>query len=70
MKVSIIREMAKERGIKAGRLSKAELIHSIQHAEGNQSCFGTGSSAVCGQIDCLWREDCQLYSGESFGKAT
>ena len=70
MKLIKIREIAKEHGLKPGRLTKAELIRSIQHAEGNQSCFGTGSSAVCGQIDCLWREDCQLYSGESFGKAT
>ena len=70
MKVSVIKEMAKERGVKAGRLSKAELIRLIQHAEGNQSCFGTGSSAVCGQIACVWREDCQLYSGEPFYKAT
>lgn len=69
MKLIKIREIAKEHGLKPGRLTKAELIRSIQHAEGNQSCFGTGSSAVCGQIACLWREDCQLYSGEPFCKA-
>ncbi len=70
MKLTEIRVIAKEYGLRPGRLAKAELIRSIQHAEGNQSCFGTDSPAVCGQITCLWREDCKLYSGEPFYKAT
>lgn len=63
MKIETIREIAKKQNIKPGRLSKAELIRSIQHAEGNQSCFGTDRLSSCGQVDCLWLEECQKYSG-------
>lgn len=34
MKVSVIKEMAKERGVKAGRLSKAELIQQFSMQKG------------------------------------
>lgn len=58
MKMEEIKEIAKRLEIKTGKMKKGELIKAIQEAEGNDPCFGTGSSVVCGQQECLWREDC------------
>jgi hypothetical protein len=53
-----IKEIAKEKGIKAGNMKKENIIRSIQRAEGNFDCFGTASSGYCDQTNCLWRNDC------------
>ncbi len=58
MKMQEIKEIAKQRGVKAGTLKKAELIKSIQRMEGNVDCYGEGKADTCGQDQCLWREDC------------
>lgn len=58
MKLEDIKEIAKQHGIKVGKLKKAELVRAIQLAEGNEVCFETGQAAVCGQAECLWRTDC------------
>lgn len=58
MKMTDIQAIAKERGIPPGRLTKADLIHSLQQAEGNIACFQTGQADSCGQGDCLWRKIC------------
>lgn len=58
MKLDEIKEIAKEHGIKVGKMKKSELIRCIQQAEGNEQCFETGKADVCGQAGCLWREDC------------
>ncbi len=58
MNMSEIKEVAKDRGVKVGRLKKADLIREIQEAEGNPQCFCTGFSEQCGQQGCLWRADC------------
>lgn len=58
MKLQEIKAIAKENGIKAGNLKKAELIRAIQRAEGNFDCFGTAMAGICDQMNCLWREDC------------
>lgn len=58
MKVEQIRTIAKSRGVNPGKLSKAELIKSIQTAEGNVECFSTAVNGECDQVNCLWREDC------------
>jgi hypothetical protein len=58
MKLQEIKAIAKDRGIKAGSMKKTELIRAIQRAEGYNDCFGTEHVKVCGQINCLWREDC------------
>lgn len=58
MRLEEIKEIAKQHGIKVGKLKKAELIRSIQQAEGNEACFDAGKVAVCGQDSCLWRSDC------------
>ena len=58
MKVDEVKEIAKQFGIKAGKMNKADLIKAIQNNEGNAPCFASGKAAECGQAECLWREDC------------
>ncbi|HEX8960866.1 MAG TPA: Rho termination factor N-terminal domain-containing protein [Geobacteraceae bacterium] len=58
MKLAEIRAIAAQRGVKAGRMNKGELIRAIQAAEGNNACFGSGAAETCGQTACLWRADC------------
>jgi len=57
MKMPEIKKKAKTLGINSGKMKKAALILSIQKAEGNAACFGTGTSA-CPYMACCWREDC------------
>ena len=52
-----IKEVAKKMGIQSGKMKKADLIRSIQVAEGNSPCFQTGLSS-CDQSNCCWRSDC------------
>jgi len=58
MQMQEIRNIAKEIGLKTSRLSKVDLVRSIQTAEGNFSCFATAVSGDCDQTGCVWREDC------------
>lgn len=58
MNMQEIKSIARERGVKPGTLKKAELIRSMQKAEGNEACYCTGRAAVCGQDNCLWKDDC------------
>ena len=58
MKLDAIKKIASQHDIKAGKMRKAELVRSIQSAEGNEACFETGRAAACAQDACLWREDC------------
>ena len=59
MKLEEIKEIAKQRGIKAGKMKKVDMVRTIQETEGNQQCFSSGKAEECGQEGCLWREDCQ-----------
>lgn len=58
MKIDLIKEIAKQHDIKAGKAKKSDLVRLIQQAEGNTPCFDSNSSAQCGQDACLWSEDC------------
>lgn len=58
MKMDEIKSIAKKMQIKPGKMKKEELVRAIQEAEENIPCFGTGKAIVCGQHECLWREDC------------
>lgn len=58
MNMMAIKEVAKDRGVKAGRLKKVDLVREIQDAEGNPRCFCTSFVDQCGQEGCLWRDDC------------
>lgn len=61
MKLEEVKAIAKRRGIDPGRMRKDELIKDLQRDEGNNDRFGTALSIGCGQLDCLWREDCLKY---------
>lgn len=52
-----VRERAKMMGITPGKMKKAELIHSIQMAEGCTPCYGR-SNGQCPWLECCWRSDC------------
>lgn len=58
MKIEKIRSIAKSLSIHPGKLSKTELIKSIQSGEGNFDCYGSASLGECDQFSCSWREDC------------
>jgi len=58
MNLQNVREKAKAIGIKTSKMSKMNLIRSIQLSEGNFSCFATASNGECDQMECIWREDC------------
>lgn len=58
MKLEEIKAIAKQHGIKVGKLKKTELVWAIQASEGNDACFETGQASECGQEGCLWRADC------------
>jgi hypothetical protein len=59
MKVQELKEIAKQKVVKVGKLKKSDIIRAIQEAEGNSACFDIGKAAECGQLNCLWREDCE-----------
>lgn len=58
MTVKDVRAKAKEMGIQLGnKMKKADMIRTIQIAEGNNPCFQTGVTS-CDQVNCCWRSDC------------
>jgi hypothetical protein len=57
MTMSQIKQKAVSVGVQPGQMSKTELIHSIQKAEGYTPCFGT-SNGQCPYIDCCFMADC------------
>lgn len=59
MNVQQIKEIANSRGLKTGKMKKGEIVRAIQADEGNCPCFDIGKAAECGQLNCLWREDCE-----------
>ena len=59
MKIQDIKDIAKKKGVNAGKMNKTDLIRAIQKAEGNDACFATASVQTCGQMSCLWRGDCK-----------
>jgi hypothetical protein len=58
MKVQQIKEIAQRMQIAPGKMKKTDLVRAIQGKEGNAECFDTGQSQTCGQLNCLWMEDC------------
>jgi hypothetical protein len=58
MKMSEIRQIAREKGLTPGKEDKVGLIRMIQHQEGNFDCFATAYDGVCDQTQCSWRGDC------------
>jgi len=61
MKMPELKEKAKALGVALGRKKKAELIHTVQEAEGYTPCFGS-SNGQCPHSDCCFMEDCVKIS--------
>jgi hypothetical protein len=59
MNMRDIAKIAVKNGVKAGKMNKTQLIRAIQKAEGNNECFASSQVPMCGQLNCLWREDCK-----------
>ncbi len=58
IRLSEVEKKAKSLGIRdTWRLSKRDLIKTIQRKEGNFDCFGSANN-TCDQISCAWRSDC------------
>jgi len=53
--------MAENIGIDVVDLIKTTLIRAIQRAEGSNECYRSEEFLACGQMDCLWREDCTPF---------
>mgnify|MGYP000704716263 CR=1 FL=1 len=58
MNLKQVKEIARSKGVKVGKMNKENIIRAIQKAEGNFECFGTAQNNYCDQYECLWREDC------------
>jgi hypothetical protein len=59
VKLPEVKEIAREMGIRLGKMNKTELIHAIQVQENNTPCYGKAGEN-CDQVKCSWREDCVL----------
>jgi hypothetical protein len=58
MRLTEIEKKARDLGIKdTWKLSKKDLIKTIQRNEGNFDCFATAIN-FCDQLVCCWRSDC------------
>jgi len=53
-------DIAAKVGIHAGDLNRTELVRAIQRAEGYSDCFMTDRVRTCGQMNCLWYQECVL----------
>ncbi|MDX2503647.1 MAG: SAP domain-containing protein [Gammaproteobacteria bacterium] len=66
MNMQDIRRIAKQNGLKTGKLSKVSLVKKIQATEGNFDCFATAENDYCDQADCIWKNDCFQLAKKSF----
>ena len=57
MNMTEIRKKALLLNMDPGKMKKADLIHAIQAAEGNQQCYGH-SHGSCPYTGCCFRSDC------------
>ncbi|MDP5032182.1 hypothetical protein [Paraglaciecola sp.] len=58
MNLKQVSEIAKAKGIPLKKHSKTQLIHLIQHKEGNFPCVASATQGCCDQSECQWRKDC------------
>ena len=59
--ITELRKKAEGLGIRPGEMKKAELIRTVQMAEGYFPCFGE-SGGQCGHTDCCFFHDCLTAS--------
>ncbi len=65
MNMQEIRQLAKEKGAKIGKMGKVEAIRMIQLTEGNFDCFAKADAGHCDQGECLFQDDCIKISQQS-----
>jgi len=53
--------LAENVGIDVVNVIKTALIRAIQRAEGSNECYMSEEVLSCGQVNCLWREDCAPF---------
>lgn len=58
MNMQDIRKIAKQNGLKTGKLNKISLVKKIQTVEGNFDCFASAKNDYCDQSNCIWQKDC------------
>ena len=63
MKVAEIKKIALQKGVKSGKMKKADLVRAIQGQEGNLTCFGSAINPITGSkpcdiAGCCWHSDC------------
>ncbi len=60
MMLKDIIDIAEKMGIDPEDLDRIELVRAIQRAEGYSDCFMTVQVRTCGQLNCLWYQECVL----------
>jgi hypothetical protein len=70
MKISQVQSIAREKGIKPGKMKKTDLIHAIQQQEGAFACYATAYDGECDQPICVWREDCFAAARQAISSQT
>ncbi len=63
MIVAEIKKIALQKGVKPGKMKKADLIRAIQGQERNMTCFGSAANPItgvnpCDIEGCCWHSDC------------
>ncbi len=53
--------MAENMGLDVVNVIKTALIRAIQRAEGSNECYMSKEVLSCGQVNCLWLEDCAPF---------
>ena len=57
MKMTEVKEKAKQMGMEPKKMKKTDLIRAIQKEEGYEDCYGRANGS-CERTDCLFVEDC------------
>ncbi|MFP5222453.1 MAG: SAP domain-containing protein [Acidobacteriota bacterium] len=65
MNMQQIRELAKEKGARIGKMGKVDAIRMIQLTEGNFDCFARAEDGHCDQDECLFLADCVKLASKS-----
>lgn len=57
MNIKQVRELAKDKGVKTGRLSKVKMVQLIQQVEGDFNSFASAINGYFGQTSCIWQTE-------------
>ena len=57
MNIKQVRELAKDKGVKTGRLSKVKMVQLIQQVEGDFNSFASAINGYFDQTSCIWQTE-------------